>query len=252
MRTNLKRALGIGVALCLGLTSACIRVNVTITSTSAHTLPADRHWISIPDLKELHKERLGVKKCPASRYPIIAPEEQLTEAWCWAASTRMVMEYQNKQQTKGPETDIQCNIITKTIGNSQGGLNCCDYNVPSPCIQGGWPHWVFNSYQFDYKVVPGALDDWDAVTGEICSTGPFILVIDWREGGSHTLVITGYSNEDKDTERVVTTYDPFTNDFEDLSFEEFVGGSLNGPNGIHRFSHDRTYVQIKSKAEDRP
>jgi hypothetical protein len=104
----------------------------------------------------------------------------------------------------------------------------------------------------DYKVVPGALDDWDAVTGEICSAGPFILVIDWHGGGSHTLVITGYSNQDKDAERVVTTYDPFTNDFEDLSFEEFVGGSLSGPNGSHRFSHDRTYVQITPKTGDQP
>ena len=252
MRTNLKRALGIGVALCLGLTSACIRVNVTITSTSAHALPADRHWISIPELKKLHKDRLAGEKCPARRYLIISPEAQRTEAWCWAASTRMVMDYRNKQQTKGPGTDSQCNIVTNVIGNSQGGLDCCDPNVPFACSQGGWPHWVFNSYQFDYRVVPGALDDWDAVTGEICSTGPFLLVIDWREGGSHTLVITGYSNEDKDSARVVTTYDPFTNDFEDLSFEEFVGGSLSGPNGIHRFSHGRTYVQIQSKTEDRP
>jgi hypothetical protein len=187
--------------------------------------------------------RLGDKECPSSSYRIIDQEKQQTEFWCWAASTRMVMGHQNKEQNK--ETAIQCNIVTRIIETSQGRLNCCDPNVPSPCKQGGWPHWVFNSYQFGFKMVPGVLDNWDAVTGEICSTGPFISVIDWRGGGSHTLVITGYSNDDKDAPKVITTYDPFTDDFQDLSFEEFVDGS-------DRFSHDRTYVQILPKTEDRP
>lgn len=252
MKSNVQNILGLGIAICLGFTWACVKVDVLVTSpnVSTHSPPLDGHWISMPDLKALHKERLGENKCPSSSYRIIDGEKQRTRAWCWAASTRMVMDHQNKGLSK--ETAPQCNIVTNIIGTARGTLNCCDPNVPSRCIQGGWPHWVFDSYQFDFKLVHGALSDWDTVTGEICSTGPFISVIDWTEGGTHTLVITGYSTNKKGVPEAVTTYDPFTDDFQDLSFEEFVGGSTHRSNAFPRFSHNRTYVQIMPKTEGRP
>ncbi len=251
MKTNIPRILGLYIGLCLGFTFACVRVEVSVTSpnTATHRPYPDSSWISLTDLKALHKKRLSDNKCPLNRYQLMNREKQETEAWCWAASTRLVMDFHNKKQNEG--TDLQCNIVTKTLALSQDNSKCCVGDIPAQCIQGGWPHWVFHSYHFDYKTVGGTLDDWDAVAGEICSTGPFISVIDWVGGGSHTLVVTGYSEDEEDATKVVTTYDPFTDDFQDLALEEFVGDSAY-EDGLYGFSHNRHYVQIAPKTKDHP
>lgn len=252
MKTNMKRALRVCLALGLGLTSACVRVDVSVTpqNASAHRSHPDSSWISLAEIKDLHQKRLAGNKCPSSRSLFINREKQESKAWCWAASTRVVMDFYNKDQSK--ETDLQCNIVTKTLHLSQDKSKCCAGNIPAQCVQGGWPHWVFHSYQFDYKTVRGALDDWDAVAGEICSTGPFISVIDWSGGGAHAIVVTGYSADDKDATKIVTTYDPFIDDFQDISLEEFIGDSSAGSDAFYGFSHNRHYVQILPKPADRP
>ncbi|MBL8054574.1 MAG: C39 family peptidase [Nitrospira sp.] len=252
MKTNIPGILGLCIALCLAFTLACVRVEVSVTSPNASTQRPypDSSWISLAELKEIHKKRLSGNKCPLSRYRLTNGEKQETEAWCWAASTRLAMAFHNKEQSK--ETDPQCNIVTKTLALSQDKVKCCTGTIPGQCVQGGWPHWVFRSYHFDYKTVGGTLDDWDAVVGEICSTGPFISVIDWTGGGSHTLVVTGYSEDEKESTKVVTVYDPFTDDFQDLSLEEFMGDSAYESDGFYGFSHNRHYVQIAPKTKDHP
>ncbi|MBK9306576.1 MAG: hypothetical protein IPM58_05680 [Nitrospira sp.] len=197
-----------------------------------------------------------IRECPANRSLFINREKQQTVAWCWAASTRTVMEYKNQNKAQAEPTALQCDIVRNVLSLGLGGTNCCEIQVapdfidaPSVCVQGGWPYWVLNKYHFSYEWVDGRFDDWETLKAEICKVGPVISVIDWSGGGSHTLVITGYSTDSDDVARVVTTYDPFTDDFQDLSFEEFVGGSTYRSNAFPRFSHNRTYVQIMPMTE---
>ncbi len=187
-------------------------------------------------------------------------EKQQTPAWCWAASTRMVMEYYNKKKQQQP-TDPQCEIVRKVFGISLERANCCETKItsdfidsPSKCVRGGWPHQVLDYYQFSYQTVGGALD-WEALTREICTTGPFIPVIDWREGGKHAFIVTGYISPGQPGQssrrQIVKIYNPLEKDSEYLTFDEFVGDSPGGPNKSHGFSHDLNFVRIKlNKAKD--
>jgi hypothetical protein len=267
MRTNLKRALGIGVALCLGLTSACVKVDVSVTSSDASRLgkrhfSPDKPSISLEKLKELHASSSG--KRPVCRPDLSLRtnhEKQKTVAWCWAASSRTVMEYRNDKKTPPKRTAPQCDIVKNIFGPRLGGANCCETKVspnsidaPWTCVRGGWPHWVFDNYQFDYEWVKGLFDDWDALKGEICTDHPFISVIEWRGGGKHTFVVNGYreSPGDADLERVVEMYDPNEDDPLDLTFDEFVRGSAKNQGRSYEFSHDRTYVRIVPMSKGKP
>jgi hypothetical protein len=151
--------------------------------------------------------------------------------------------------------------VKNIFGPRLSGANCCErkdspdsIGAPWPCIRGGWPHWVFDNYQFDYEWVDGLFDDWVALKGEICNDYPFISVIEWRGGGKHTLVVNGYreSPADADLERVVEIYDPNEDDPLDLTFDEFVRGSAKKQGWSYEFSHDRTYVQIVPMSKGKP
>lgn len=256
MTTNMKRFFGLGIALCLGLTSACVRVDVSVRSQgNNHPLgppfqPDNKLPISIEKLKKRHA---GInKECYSSLLEAIDREKQQTEAWCWAASTRIVMEYHNKKELK--PTALQCDIVKNVLNPWLGGVNCClrqvttDFiDAPAECVQGGWPSWVLDKYQFNYEWIDGALDDWEALKGEICKIGPFILVIKWRDGGRHVFIVTGYSERPT---KVVTMYDPYTADFQTLDFDEFIGAPSKGRDRLLRFSHDRNYVQIMPEDKD--
>jgi hypothetical protein len=252
MKTDTKHFVQLCIALCLGLTWACVRVDVSVTSPNTYSrsgLPSERK--SPISNKELTKRHADINRCPSNLFLAIDREQQKTEAWCWAASTRMVMKYHNAKQNQ--ETDSQCDMVRNILSPWLGGVNCCErqvipdfINAPSECIQGGWPSWALEKYQFNYEWIEGALDEWEALKGELCKTGPFISVINWSGGGAHAFVVTGY----RDEEKLVTIYDPTTEDFQDFAFEEFVG---KGPYRFRRFSHDRNYVQIMlPETKDQP
>ena len=256
MRTNMKRTFGLCIALCLGLTSACVQVDVSVTSQdnsrALSPYPPMKPSISMDDLKKLHTK----KSCNPSSWDV-AKEQQQTAAWCWAASTRMVMEYHNKEQKKPTNTDSQCNIVMNILSNLPRSTNCCEkqdgpdfIDAPSECDQGGWPHWALANYQFNYETVPAALD-WDALTGEICSIGPFISVIRWIGGGTHAFVVKGYIPPSASSPlKIVEVYDPILKQRQDMTFDEFIGDSPRKQYEFRRFSHHLDYVQIVPKAKD--
>jgi hypothetical protein len=247
MRSHLQKILGLGMVLCLGLTPACVKVDVSVRSLNGSgSISNDDSWISIAELKKRHTR----VSCNPSAWEI-AREPQETLAWCWAASTRIVMEHFNKDHGTG--TDSQCDIVNKTSRSLSSEATCCNTSIPAECIQGGWPSRVFDYYGFNYKKLAGALNDWGALTGEICSAGPFISVIEWNGGGKHTLVVQGYryDSNSESPEKVVSIYDPLTDDFQDVIFDEFTGGSLPQANGFIQFSHYLNYVQIQPMTEDR-
>ncbi len=272
MRSNLSKVLGLGITLCLGLTWACVKVDVTVTSPDTsrldkwHSLP-DKPSISLEELKELHASRTGnTSVCQPNHSLPTHNEKQETMAWCWAASSRTVMEYRNRNGIQ-PETANQCDIVENVFGPRLSGANCCgregspdsevsrDYiDTPWTCVRGGWPHWVLDNYQFEYEWVDGLFDDWNALKGEICSDYPFISVIEWRGGGKHTLVVNGYreSPDNSRLEQVVEIYDPNEDDPLDLTFDEFVTGSAKKQGRSYEFSHYRTYVQIVPISKGKP
>lgn len=265
MRTNMKRTFGLCIALCLGLTAACVQVDVSVTSQdnsrALPPYPPMKPSISMDDLKKLHTK----KSCNSSSLTV-DKEQQQTAAWCWAASTRMVMEYHNKTQRK--PTDPQCDIVMNILSNLPRSTNCCEkqegpdfIDAPLKCRQGGWPHWVLEEYGFSYETVNTAFD-WDALTREICSIGPFISVIKWRGGGQHVFVVKGYhESTDEDFEpsslaplplQFVEVYDPNLEDHLDMTLDEFEGDSPIKEYKYQLFSHTLDYVQIKPNAKDKP
>lgn len=268
MGMTMQKTLGLCIALCLGLTSACVKVDVTVTSSDTSRLDKwqslpNKPSISIEKLEELHASRPGKRPvCPPDRSLPINHEKQQTIAWCWAASSRTVMEYRNKKKIQPEPTAPQCDIVKNVFGLRLGGANCCErknspdsIDTPWTCVRGGWPHWVLDNYQFDYEWVDGRFDNWDVLKTEICNDYPFISVIEWSGGGKHTLVVTGYreSPASAGLQRVVEIEDPNEDDNpQDLTFDEFVRGSAKKPGWSYEFSHDRTYVQIVPISTGKP
>jgi hypothetical protein len=244
-----------------------VKVDVTVTSSSSGRLdqwPAFPHKppISIDKLKELQASRPGKRPvCQPERSLPTKKGKQQTDAWCWAASSRTVMDFNNKQQAQPEATPHQCDIVKTVYAPRLVATNCCEKKVspdsidaPLACLRGGWPHWVLDTYQFDYEWMNGRFDDWDTLKTEICHDHPFISVIEWNGGGKHTLVVTGYreSPANAGLQRVIEIDDPNEDGPEDLTFEEFVEGSFKREGEIYEFSHDRTYVQITSLSTDKP
>jgi hypothetical protein len=281
MRTNMKRAFGLCIALCLGLTLACVRVDVSTPLSGTHrpSTPPLLHEepppsISIEKLRELH----GRPPSPPSFSHSINAEKQQTAAWCWAASTRMVMEYHNEKEKK--PTNLQCNTVNKIFWGRLDGTNCCQIrgtsdfvdaptsdfiDVSLKCVRGGWPHWVFDAYRYKYKTVARALD-WETLKREVSSKGPFIPVIEWREGGRHAYIVMGYSTARSNgatnlspSQQYVRIYDPSPTtieknfsegDYSDIPIEEYMGDSPETPGNHYGYFHHLDYVQISPKSED--
>ena len=258
----MRKILGICVALCLGFVWACAEVNVLMPSHSGpiKTPPIiEKPPISLDTLKQMQaKKQEKMQGQMSGQRGLAMPcdrngpntlevphEKQQTSAWCWAATSRMVMEYKNRL-TKS-STDSQCKIVINSLGQKSGGANCCERQVssdlidpPPNCVRGEWPSVVFERYGFNYESVEEALD-WESLTNEICGNGPFLYVVDLRGGGRHALVAKGYDNNSIKG-RIVQTYDPTDKDFEDQTLEEFMFGE----------THYRDYAQISPKAEDQP
>jgi Papain-like cysteine protease AvrRpt2 len=268
----MRKILGICMTLCLGFVWGCAEVEVLIPS---HALPPPPDGtlrppitLTLDELKQMQTQN-GKPVCNPNGFTQDVPrEKQQTPAWCWAASTRMVMEYHNEKQQQ--PTDPQCKIVSKIFGISSERAGCCETKItsdfidaPLRCVQGGWPNKVFDYYQYSYQTVGGALD-WEALTREICTTGPFISVIDWNGGGKHAFITKGYSTVALNTRtnrpsplQIVIAYDPFDptgkKDIQYQTFDEFVGDSTGRPNKSHGFSHDLNFVQIKLNiAKDYP
>lgn len=152
---------------------------------------------------------------------------------------------------KGKRTHSQCQIVSHSVDPESGDVDCCpsDRGSAKPeCMGGGWPSDAFDRHGFDYEVVRESLDDWQVLKNEICGSGPFVYIINWRGGGKHALVAAGYSESPR---QFVLIYDPTQDDFEYQTYEEFLG-NVQDPDGSKPFSHDRNYVQISLKAGGRP
>lgn len=264
----MRRILGICVALCLGFVGACAEVNVLIPSHSGpiKTPPIiEKPPISLDTLKQMQAKKQGqmpgqrglATPCDrnGSKTLDVNHQRQQTPAWCWAATSRMVMEYQNRLTRSS--TDTQCAIVKNVLGRKSGRANCCEVqvsddwiNAPANCERGEWPHVVFERYGFNYEVVERQALDWESLTNEICGNGPFIYVVDLQGGGRHAFVAKGYYTDPELKQQFVEIYDPNQGDFQDQVYDEYAGNAPNKSYGTT--PHYRDYVQISPKAEDQP
>ncbi|HEY3197299.1 MAG TPA: hypothetical protein VGJ57_04740 [Nitrospirales bacterium] len=265
--------------LLLLMFSACVEIDVSIPSKGpgvpraaetppipnlvhprplSHGMPAlssipGKTPISLDAFKKMQTKRLqtgGGAACnPDDKKSIdkVGPALQQTASWCWAASSKIVMESHNIP------IDDQCNIVMKVLGEQL----CCvkvinkDLIIPenTNCQRGGWPYKVFDMYAFDYENVDSPLD-WDALTKEICLNNPFIYVEKRSDGSKHTVIVKGYHNvgptaSNPHRQKVVEVYDPQSKNFQDFTYEEFIGDPNGDPNGQYSYSHFVDYAQIR-------
>ena len=254
MRTNMKRTFGLSIALCLGFVWGCAEVEVLIpphlSSGLKHQGPDDDPGstpISLKELKQIQANKKPMCNRNGSMMLDVRHERQRTPFWCWAETSRMVMEYQN--ELAGSSTKTQCEIVTDSLGRKLGKANCCetqsstDFIPPRNCLRGEWPSVVFERYGFNYMTVAEALDE-ESLINEICGNGPFLYVVNLQGGGKHALVAEGYdaSIEEKP---IVRIYDPTQDDYEDQAYDEFAGVAPDAR------IHYRDYVQISPKAKDK-
>lgn len=258
----------VGICIALGLASswACTEIDVLLPVQLGHSDPhlrQEKKPITLAKLKEIQKEkqklsgRPVIKRCDVhgSGKLNLDPEQQQTSDWCWAATSRMVMAFHN-----GKTIHDQCQIVSNSVDLEFNRVDCCPSDTASSrpeCMGGGWPSAVFNQYDFDYQVVEEALD-WESLTNEICSTGPFLYVLNLEGGGKHALVAAGYRTANiteeanpSQMQRLVQVYDPTHNDFQFITHDEFVGNVL-APDRLPPHFHYRDYVQISPKARRQP
>jgi len=256
---------------------ACVDVDVSIPTTAGVSTPGGypddpgkNKPISLADLKikqakaaqEQPKVPPSCRKGDKSLNVSDSVEMQLTPAWCWASAAHLVMGYK-----KAPME--QCKLVMKYYGLEHRGPDyCCKPRkktrygdliidvIDAPfneCVRTGWPGNLFDKVDFDYSPTLVALD-WEALTQEICLDNPFIYVVKWADGGLHALVVKGY-HSGGDNQPIVEVYDPMSptavstastpllnKDFEDLTYEEYIGGKTG-----HEYTHFRDYAQIRPR-----
>ena len=160
--------------------------------------------------------------------PLPTFQKQDNSAWCWAASTTLVIDHlapnrhlkqcEAVQTTLAPEREqyeekvlsttgkvvsIDCCLVTdQALEQNPGGSD--DDNVKASkavCHTTFRPEWALNAlgYENRFQIVRWPLDrpgprglTWDELTDQVCSNRPFISVKAWDEGGTHTEAITGY------------------------------------------------------------
>lgn len=257
-----------GICLTLGLATlwACTEVEVVIPLHVPGPIPLlpsedpGKLPISLDQLKEIQKRKMKEQtgrppnaRCDRNGSRLeVNSEKQETSDWCWAATSRIIMRFHDG--LSGKTTHGQCDIVSSSVAGRSNNATCCpSETAPSKteCMGGGWPSVVFEQYGFNYESVGRALD-WESLINEICGNGPFLFVVNLKDGGRHALVAAGYlllntpqGTDTTSAERFVKVYNPTANDFDYRTLDEFTGDT-DSPNA---YNHYRDYVQISPKGD---
>ena len=244
MRSAITRVFLILFLLSLSCTAVKVEVEYSEIPTSSLRLskpPMDQNQLP-------KRDPTTFEFCPAADLSRkVAAIPQLTDAWCWVASTQTVME--------AHEASIkQCDILER-VYRDELTTNCCRNGgtFPGECWRNGWPGEAFNNFAFNWEWVKGPLKK-DTLAGQLCENGPFIFVLLFEGGGGHTFVVKEleYIKDSRTNtgELFLWVFDHswLTNDqnkriptdFQLWSYDAFVNGLWNGG----RFTHGLDYVQI--------
>lgn len=188
---------------------------------------------------------------------------QETGSWCWAGSTRTMIEF---IKNEGHTDRDQCNLVNEVFKDDveaeriRTGINeihCClarrnesPSQIGAPeasnvCDHGLWPDAVLTQNDLTFLKVsydsPSPFDDiqgWNDLTGQINQNLPYLVVVRWAGGGRHAVSIGGYSTS-PDVGEFVHVYDPGQQEFYMMPFADFYNG-IPG-----KFAHEFDYFNIK-------
>jgi hypothetical protein len=107
---------------------------------------------------------------------------QKTEAWCFAASTQMILNYNGTRVSQGE----LLNVFT-------GRKDCGQVPTPGPCITGGGEPQLFDHFHYTLEFRHGPLTPEEIVREIYTRRQPFNFGWDLKGGGSHSLVAIGYA-----------------------------------------------------------
>src|SRR6185295_17636717 len=123
---------------------------------------------------------------------------QETDAWCWAASGEMIMDYLGRQVP-------QCEQANKALGRDDCSCTECSRPIQdAACVAGGWPE--FFRYGFRYERTSNRALSWAQLKREISHDRP--VAFSWHLGGygGHMMVAVGFFV--RDGVRYVEVLDP--------------------------------------------
>lgn len=152
----------------------------------------------------------------------IDPVYQLEKCWCWAACMSMVIEYQGKSVS-------QCQIVGKKIGGTADVCSDPDSYLDEDClpqdITPAWASWHINSVEHLGNMDQPAQISSIEVKQQIAEKQPVEVGIQWYQGGSHAVIIKGWSGEEGNATLWIN----------DPSEESLLGSAIKGGHGPLRY-----------------
>jgi hypothetical protein len=250
-------------------TKISVECTVEAPSTTDEKKNIDSAFEEVPPIQQGHFPDAEPKKEKTSRAILVNPEQenshvasetrvrainQDTDVWCWAASAQTIMASHRRNIPQCEMVNAVYNIVY--VGEQKAADKksfCCSAPYYITCQQNGWPHQVFNEFEWEWNYVRGPL--WQQnVKKQIDGDGPFIFVLRYPGGGGHSFVVKDYHVIDG--ELFVVAYDhSYTQDrsagkkkpkkFFLLRYEEFANGVYLGK----AYEHFVDYVLMNPDRE---
>jgi hypothetical protein len=216
--------LSVILTMMMGLSlSACVRVQLIAEGTSQEPPqsepPAPPSPTSDPTIvfAPVSTDPSNAPFCQLQP-PITTVHKQENSAWCWAASTYLVIShlepnrdltqckavhitlepereaYEEDQRRQGIDVRLDCCRVTDEALRNEDPTDNNIIGSKIICHTTFRPEWALNAlgYENRFQNVPGEGLTWEELTGQICGNLPFISVKRWDEGGTHSEVVTGY------------------------------------------------------------
>jgi Papain-like cysteine protease AvrRpt2 len=137
---------------------------------------------------------------------ITQPQEQ--SEWCWAAVAASIVNFY-----AGDNKCKQCDVVNKMLILD----NCCEDGSSDSCNQQFHLEPTLNRLRHLQRSLAGQ-PDFATVAAEITAGRPLAVKILWAEGGGHSIVVYGFTDD-----RKVHVGDPANPDDQTLvPFDDFV------------------------------
>jgi len=232
------------VLLCVGCIKISVHVDKPVSSgepSESAVIPEETNAYEIPRLPRRplgseqssipqHAAYLNDPSCPAAKRKL-QPNYQKLDSWCWIASAQAIM--------KAHDISLaQCDIAS-TVPSENDPKDCCgpdqsDYK----CARNGRPEYVFNAYEFPYRVITRPLEP-EEISWQLCNNGPFIFLVLYDGGGGHSYVVSDYYLEG--SQMFLWVIDHKSQRFQRWSYDQFLTGAVQV--GVQHH-HDWDYVCI--------
>ncbi len=150
---------------------------------------------------------LVVDDCPDSKFLTIPAEKQKAVSWCWATTAKIVMHYRG-------EMHEQCFVVDAVRQNQLGiyyPSTCC---IAAPDMTVGcgdvfyFSYAALDEFSFKYDTLGDSTFHWSTLREQICQDKPVIYGEDYKGGGGHEYVLSGFIEDQSINEKTVVLFDP--------------------------------------------